>query len=184
VLSNIDYKVIEVVVKFNGKGLYEPYQGTSIMQMLQFLFKYYGWTTNPLDVVKELEKNKYLVCTESKWYFTSLCTCGRCNRWINRKQEVRRLESTAGRKLQVVRQIISGKDLNFTDKGELLPLKGDAAEDKDWRLYVKSKQSKKSKPKTNQRAARVWNETTFRITRKDMLVQRKARIEQMIKELE
>lgn len=183
-INEQEYKVIEIIVKFPHRNLYETYQGTSMIALMKSVFKHYGWTVDPIDVMKELEKKQFLVNRNGLWFFTQICPCGRCNRWVNRQQEVRKLESTAGKKLQVVRQIISGKDLNFTDRGEPIVLKGESAEDKEWRRHVKTKQSKKTKPKTHTRAAKVWNETTFRITRKDMLTQRKERIEQMIKELE
>jgi hypothetical protein len=163
----------DVFHKDGGIDLYTTnLKGVSFSRALQFLFKKRGIADNPLDVLKEMVARKWVVNENGLYYqgyipgrMNTLCSCGRCSRYINRTKGKTLGTSVDGRVSAVLAEVFSGKDLNWAQNGLIYKAEHNVEEDETRK--VKSKKSKQKKVKTSKRLARVWNETSGDVLKKE-----------------
>lgn len=173
-LSEMEYKTIEVIVKFPCKSLYESYLGHTMHSMLQRVYKHYGWSDDPLDVIKELESKQFIVNHFGTLQFTSLCPCGRCCKYVPRTLQVEKIVNKEATQLNWVREVVLS--------GELVAMKGKKDVELPEKRKVNKKLSKTQKPKIKLKVVTIENVVQYRLQKKEETLKKIKTLKDNLKE--
>jgi hypothetical protein len=156
------HKFTTTVFKKRLIGMHETLNnGVTLATAIKFLFKKRGIEENPTVVVDGLLKYQHIVFVVDAMYpngrygLNTLCTCGRHNKYTRREKSAPRVlgKSAEGKVYGYVREIFSGKDLNWSEEVYVADPVTEPKERK-----VRSKQSKLMKGATNKYAAKAWTQ--------------------------